>query len=67
MGTSRPQTGGSTPDGTPEITVFSIKVEKEQLRRFREACDSMYRKAPQEIRRFMDQTIREHESNGEAA
>lgn len=51
----------------PEITVFSLKVEREKLDRFRVACESEHRSMAQATRRFIDQAVREFESNGEAA
>lgn len=59
--------GTATPDTTPAITVFSLKVEKDKLARFKEACESEHRSMAQATRRFIDQTVREFEANGEAA
>lgn len=51
----------------PEIAVFSIKVERDKLDRFRRACEPKRRSMAQQIRYLIDQDVREFEQDGEAA
>lgn len=67
MGSTSPQSRSQARKGTSEITVFSLKVEKAKLARFREACEAEHRSMAQQLRHFIDHKVREHEANGEAA
>jgi hypothetical protein len=52
---------------TPEITVFSLKLEKQKLQRFKAVADSHERSMAQQLRWLIDREVREFEANGEAA
>ena len=59
--------GSASTQDTPEIAVFSIKVERDKLERFKRACEPKQRSMAQQVRFLIDQEVREFESNGEAA
>jgi hypothetical protein len=63
MGSASTQTSGGPHEGTPEITVFSLKVEKDKLARFKAACEPHNRSMAQQLRHYMDQMVRDHEAN----
>lgn len=60
-------TGSATTKKPPEIAVFSLKVERQKLERFKEAAESKQRTASQQLRWYIDREVREFNANGEAA
>ena len=57
----------ATPEKPPEIAVFSLKVERAKLDRFKAVAESKQRTASQQLRWYIDRELREADSNGEAA
>jgi uncharacterized protein YggE len=51
----------------PEIAVFTLKVERSKLERFREVADANHRSMAQQLRLLIDLAVSEFEQNGEAA
>lgn len=58
---------GSATTDPPEIAVFSLKVERDKLDRFKRVAESKERTMAQQLRYLMDREVREFEANGEAA
>jgi hypothetical protein len=51
----------------PEIAVYSLKIERDKLDRFEVAAKAEDRTMAQQLRRLIDEFVRDYESNGEAA
>lgn len=63
MGSATPKTSTDT----AEIAVFSLKVERSKLDKFKRVAESHERSMAQQLRYLIDQEVRAFESNGEAA
>ena len=51
--------GSATPKPPSEIAVFSLKVDRAKLDRFKEAAEAKQRTASQQLRWYIDQAVAE--------
>lgn len=60
-------TAKTQPPPPSEITVFSLKLERQKLDRFKAAAEAHERSMAQQLRWMIDRAVEEYESNGAAA